>query len=173
MKKILFFILAVLLTACGSTRVDYDYDEQVSFTTLKTYNYFPDMQSGFNQLDLDRIMNATDAILENKGYIKSDNPDFLINFMSDQYEEQSGNTVGIGIGGGGRNVGVGGSVGIPIGNNKLHHTITVDIVDAQQDELIWQAVSDSNLKIRTAPQDRVAYFTQVMKKIFEGFPPDA
>ena len=98
MKKIVSLLaLSLILVSCGGVKVAYDYDEQADFSTLKTYNYIPDMQSGLSQLDLNRLMNATDAILQEQGYALSDNPDFLINVMSDRYEERANNNVGIGM----------------------------------------------------------------------------
>ena len=171
MKNMILLCVAVVLGACASTNVEYDYDEQANFNNFKTYNYLPDIQSGLSQLDLNRMMKATDSIMQSRGYIKSETPDLLINVVADQYEDQSRNTVGIGLGSGGGNVGVGVSGGIPIGGRQLHQTLTVDLVDANKDILIWQAVSDSNLKLRINPEEREAYFFKIMEKIFSKFPP--
>ena len=161
MKKIVSLLaLSLILVSCGGVKVAYDYDEQADFSTLKTYNYIPDMQSGLSQLDLNRLMNATDAILQEQGYALSDNPDFLINVMSDRYEERANNNVGIGIGG-----------GIPIGGTKMRQQITMDVVDADKDVLIWQADAVGTLPTSTTPEQRIAFFTKVATKILEGFPP--
>ncbi|MGB3774900.1 MAG: DUF4136 domain-containing protein, partial [Leeuwenhoekiella sp.] len=146
MKNIVFVLLTLSLISCGSMNVEYDYDEQANFTAFKTYNYIADMQSGMSQLDLNRLMQATDSILQGRGYSLTENPQLLIDVTSDQYQQASRNTLGIGVGGGGGNVGVGVGGGIPIGGRELHQTITINLVDAQKDALIWQAVSDSNIK---------------------------
>ena len=172
MKNLIFICLAVVVSSCASTNVDYDYDKQANFNNFKTYNYLPDMQSGLSQLDLNRVMKSTDSILQSRGYIKTENPDLFINLISDRYEDASRNSIGIGIGGGGGNVGVGVGGGIPIGGRTTHQTLTVDLVDAQKDALIWQAVSDSNMNLNTNPQGRQDYFTKVMEKIFKKFPPE-
>lgn len=171
MKNIYLLLIVLSLASCGSTNVEYDYDEQANFDTFKTYNYIAEMQSGLNQLDLNRLMKATDSILQGRGYMLSENPALLIDVSSDQYKQSSRNTIGIGVGGGGGNVGVGVGGGIPIGGRELHQTITINIVDAQKDALIWQAVSDSNIKLNTDPQQRQAYFTKLMEKVFKKFPP--
>ncbi|MAZ26367.1 MAG: hypothetical protein CL868_04720 [Cytophagaceae bacterium] len=172
MKKIVSLLaLSLILVSCGGVKVAYDYDEQADFSTLKTYNYIPDMQSGLSQLDLNRLMNATDAILQEQGYALSDNPDFLINVMSDRYEERANNNVGIGIGGGSGGVGVGIGGGIPIGGTKMRQQITMDVVDADKDVLIWQADAVGTLPTSTTPEQRIAFFTKVATKILEGFPP--
>ena len=172
MRNLIFICLAIVVASCASTNVDYDYDKQANFNNFKTYNYLPDMQSGLSQLDLNRVMKATDSIMQSRGYIKAVNPDLFINLISDRYEDASSNSIGIGIGGGGGNVGVGVGGGIPIGGRTTHQTLTVDLVDAQKDALIWQAVSDSNMNLNTNPQGRQDYFTKVMEKIFKKFPPE-
>ena len=171
MKTIYSLLIALIIVSCGGMHVDYDYDEQANFNTLKTYNYLPDMQTGMSQLDLNRLMKATDSLLQSRGYILQENPALLIDITSSQYQQASRNTIGIGVGSGGGNVGVGVGGGIPIGGRELHQTITFNLVDATKDALIWQAVSDSNLKVQTAPEKRQAYFYKLVEKVFKKFPP--
>ena len=172
MKHFFIFVLAVVAISCGSTRVDYDYDEQIDFSQYQTYNFMPEMDSGLSQLDLKRLMDATDAVMQAKGFTKSETPDVLINIIAEEYEDVQRNSVGVGIGGGSYGGGVSVGAGIPLGGNKNHQTITLDLVDAQKDILVWQAVSDSKIKVSTNPQERVTHYTKIAQKIFEKFPPE-
>lgn len=173
MKPIMFFLVSLfLLTSCGSVNVSYDYDENADFTSFTTYNYINEEDSGLNSLDLNRVRNAIDSILKNKNFQKSEDPSILIDLIGDQYEEASRSQVGIGVGGGSRNMGVNVGGGIPLGGNNLHNTLTVNIVDATANDLIWQAVSDSNVNVSADPQQRNAYFYKLMAKIFKKFPPE-
>ncbi len=132
----------------------------------------PEMDSGLSQLDLKRLMDVTDAVMQAKGFTKSETPDVLINIIAEEYEDVQRNSVGVGIGGGSYGGGVSVGAGIPLGGNKNHQTITLDLVDAQKDILVWQAVSDSNIKVSTNPQERVTHYTKIAQKIFEKFPPE-
>ncbi len=172
MKHFFILVLAVVAISCGSTRVDYDYDEQIDFSQYQTYNFMPEMDSGLSQLDLKRLMDATDAVMQAKGFTKSQTPDVLINIIAEEYEDVQRNSVGVGIGGGSYGGGVSVGAGIPLGGNKNHQTITLDVVDAQKDILVWQAVSDSNIKVSANPQERVTHYTKIAQKIFEKFPPE-
>ena len=172
MRHFLILILALGLFSCGSTRVDYDYDEQVNFSQYKTYNFMPDMQAGISPLALNRLMDATDAVMQAKGFTKTENPDLLLNIVSSEYQAEPQNSVGIGVGGGSYGGGMSVGAGIPIGGRKQHQTITFDLVDASKDMLVWQAISDSNIALNTNPQDRVTYYTKIAQKVFEGFPPE-
>ncbi|MFD2827261.1 DUF4136 domain-containing protein [Leeuwenhoekiella polynyae] len=172
MKHFLFLVLTATLFSCGSTKVAYDYDEQIDFTTYKTYNYIGEMQTGMSQLDDNRLMDATDLVMQANGFSKSETPDLLINIVVEQYDAAPQNSVGIGVGGGSYGGGVSVGAGIPLGGRKDYQTITFDLVDARKDMLVWQAVSDSNVAVNTNPQDRVAYFTKIVQKVFSEFPPE-
>jgi len=172
MKHFFILLLTLGLISCGSTRVDYDYDEQVNFNSYKTYNYLPDMQSGLSQLDLNRLIDAVDIIMQEKGFQKAEKPDLLIDIIASQYREEPQNSVGIGVGGGTYGTGVSVGAGIPLGGSKEHQTITFDLVEGARDVLVWQAISDSNIALNTNPQDRVSYYTKLAQKVFEGFPPE-
>ena len=170
--KYFFLLMAVFtLVSCGGTHVDYDYDKQANFSMYKTYNYLPDMNMGMSELDANRLLKATDSVLQGRGYTKSDSPSLLIDISSSQFEQASHNTIGIGVGGGGSNIGVGVGGGIPIGGRELHQNITFNVVDAVKDALIWQAVSESNLKVNASPESRQVYFYKLVDKVFKKYPP--
>lgn len=159
------------MCSCGSILVDYDYDESADFTQFKSYNFLPDMESGLNELDEKRLITITDSLLQAQGFVKSDTPDILINVFAEQYENNKPQTIGVGVGGAGRNIGIGGTVGIPLGREQLTQSITLDFINAEKNALIWQAISESKLKFDMEPQERTVYFTKVLSKVFENFPP--
>lgn len=166
------FVLLFLCSSCGGIKVSYDYDERAEFSRFKTYNYINEESAGISPLDLKRIKEATDSILQSLNYQKTEDPELLLDIFGDEYEEAPASSIGIGVGGGSGNVGMGVGGGIPIGGRKLHQTITFNMVDAQKNDLIWQAVSDSNLKIQTDPAQRMTYFKKLVERIFQKFPPE-
>ncbi|WP_179345408.1 DUF4136 domain-containing protein [Winogradskyella ursingii] len=172
MKILKFLIAALLLTSCG-TVVNYDYEKSTDFNQYKTYNYFSDMQTGLSGLDNKRLIRAIDSELENMGLTLSDNPDFYIDIQSQDLQNRNNSNVGVGVGGTGRSVGGGVSVGIPLGGSQYSREIVIDFVDKQQGEkLFWQAVSESRYNQNASPENRQAYFDALVKKIFEGYPPE-
>ena len=84
------------------------------------------------------------ANMKTKGLSLSDNPDFLINIQSSEFQESQRSSVGVGVGGGGRNVGGGISIGLPLGQANINRQITIDFADENKNGLFWQAVSESN-----------------------------
>jgi len=172
MKYISLLITLLVVTSCATIHVDYDYEKTTDFTTYKTYNYFTDIKSGLSELDYKRLLKALDTALQSRGYALSENPDFLIDIQSSEFQQASGNNVGVGVGGSGQNVGGGISIGIPMGQSTLGREIKFDFVDETNDGLFWQAVSESNYKPNASPEKREAQFIAIVNKVLEGFPPE-
>jgi len=170
MKIFSFTLIAFLLTACGAS-VAIDYDKQTDFDQYKTYNFFPEIKSGLSELDNNRIIRVTDSLLQQRGFVKSEDSQFLINFFASETVSRSGNTVGIGIGGGGGNVGVGVGGGIPIGGRSINQRLTLDFIDTAKDNLFWQAISDGSFKEKMKPEKKETYYGNVINKMLERFPP--
>ena len=94
------------------------------------------IDSGLNDLDDKRIQQATDSLLQERGFIKSETPQLYVNFFARESISNSRNTLGIGIGGGGGTVGVGVSGGIPIGGRVVNQQFTMDFIDVSKDDLV-------------------------------------
>jgi len=129
------------------------------------------MQSGLNQLDERRLLRALDSTLKSRGYRLTEEPELFINIMSNEYRSAPRNNVGVGIGGGGRKVGGGISVGLPLGGSNLQRSIQFDLVDAQRDALVWKAVAESGLRDNASPSVREDKLRAIVKKVFSKFPP--
>lgn len=172
MKRILLLFSILLIVSCSPVRVSFDYERNANFNNYKTYNYYDDMKSGMSELDTKRLIAALDAALQAKGYEKSDYPDFFIDIGSSEYRQQSNNNMVFGAGTGGRNVGGGVSVGIPVGQAKLGREIVIEFVDEKGMGLFWQAVSNSNYNPKASPEKRETRFAAIAAKVIEGYPPE-
>ena len=176
MKKIKLF-LPILITSlmfvfsCSSPKVFYDYDKEVKFDSYQTFDFYPDMYLYLNQLDSSRVIKHVENIMILKGFIKSSTPDVYINIASEQFETPVKNNLGIGIGTGGRNMGVGVSGGIPIRSKTMTQLLKVDLIDVANDVLIWNASYEGRFKIRVTPEAKNEYFRMTFEKIFSGYPP--
>jgi hypothetical protein len=129
------------------------------------------METGLSELDAKRLFDILDIQLQQKGLQLSDTPDFYINIKSSEYEEAQRNTVGVGVGGTGRNVGGGISVGIPIGQSNINRQIIIDFVDESGFGLFWQAVTESSYNPNATPEKRETMLQQIVAKVLEGYPP--
>lgn len=163
--------LLLLLASCATVHVDYDYDKATDFSNYSTYNYYPELNTGLSQLDDKRLMRAIDSVMQSRGLLLSEEPDILINIQSSSFRSPGGSAVGVGVGGGGRNVGGGVSIGLPLGRGNVEREIVFDLVDSQKDALIWQAVSTSNYTENAIPKDRERKLREVVVKVFSKYPP--
>ncbi len=172
MRYTLPILVCCLLLSCTSIRVNYDYDKGTDFSNYTTYNYFSDMETGLSQLDERRLVRILDSTLQFKGYRLAEEPEFFINILSSEYQSAPNSGLGVGIGGGGRNVGGGVSVGLPIGNTGIQRHIQFDFVDAQRDALFWQASTESGYRDNASPSVREQRLRALVKKVFSKFPPE-
>ena len=171
MRYIIIGLLILITISCSPVKVTYDYDKEANFNNYKTYNYYQDLETGLNTFDTKRLLTKLDEHLQSNGFSKSDTPDFFINISSEDYQANSGTSVGVGMGGTSGNVGGGVSVGIPVGSSKLGRQIIFDFVDENGKGLFWQAVSNSNYYPDATPEEREASFEAIIIKVLEGYPP--
>lgn len=171
MRFISLFLLSIFLFSCGAS-VAVDYDRNTDFSKYTSYNFYPSIQSGLSPLDDARIVQVTDSLLQERGFVKSESPQFHINFFARESISNSRSTLGIGVGGGSGNVGVGVSGGIPIGGRIINQQLTMDFIDVEKNDLIWQAVVDGEMKERASPQQKEEYYFSVIQKILKKFPPN-
>ena len=173
MKGIGYMLLVLLFTSCHVVRVQTDYEKETDFSNYSTYNYFSDLETGLSELDEKRLIRILDAAMQSEGVLLSEEPDFLINIESGIYQTPRNNTVGVGVGGTGRNVGGGVSVGIPIGQSNVQREIIFDFVDSQKDMLFWQATSKSGFSENATPVEREKKLQQIVDKVLSKYPPKA
>jgi Domain of unknown function (DUF4136) len=171
MKYLVSLLLCLLFISCGTT-VGIDYDETTDFSQYQTYNFYPTIDSGLSDLDDKRIMQATDSLLQERGFVKSETPQLYVNFYARESISNSRNTIGIGVGGGGGNVGVGVSGGIPIGGRVVNQQLTVDFIDVAKDDLVWQAVADGEYKEKASPSQKETYYYDAVSKMLKKYPPN-
>lgn len=168
--KILYTIfLSVFLMSCGAS-VAVDYDKEIDFSKYTSYNFYPNIKSGLNELDDKRIIRIADSLLQLRGFIHSENPDFYVNFFASESVSNSRSTIGIGLGTGGRNMGVGVSGGIPVGGKSVNQKLTMDFIDVTKDDLIWQAVSDGDFKEKSRPLEKEKYYINIINKMLAKYP---
>lgn len=174
MKGIIYIMLVVALSslsACHVVRVNTDYEKETDFSNYATYNYYNDIETGLGDLEEKRFFNVLDMAMQTKGFRLSEEPDFLINIQSRFYQTPRNNSVGLGVGGVGRNVGGGVSVGIPVGQAKVQREIIFDFVDSQKEQLFWQAISKSGFNEKATPVERERKLKEIVAKVLSKYPP--
>ncbi|WP_347922636.1 DUF4136 domain-containing protein [Pontimicrobium sp. SW4] len=171
MKKLLVLLTVFMVVSCAPIYVKYDYEKQTNFSKYKTYNYYSDLETGLSELDTKRLLNALDEALSVKGLALSDTPDFFVDITSSEFQNTQRNSVGVGVGGSGRNVGGGISIGLPIGQPKLNREIVFDFHDENGIGLFWQAVSESGYNPNASSEQKEIRIKAIVEKVLKGYPP--
>ena len=171
MRVFISILLVLIVISCAPIRVNYDFEKSTNFSKYKTYNYFSDMNTGFSELDTNRFLDAIDAQMTAKGLTISDNPDFFIDIKSSEYQEIQRNSVGVGLGGSGHNVGGGISIGLPIGQSNISRQIIIDFVDKNSKDLFWQVVIESSINPNASPEKREQNLNTIAEKALMQYPP--
>lgn len=166
----LYFFLLVL-ASCNTPQAVFDYDQQANFSNYQTYAIYPELLTGLSQLDEERLINSVEEGLQGEGLSSSNTPDLYVNIYSEEFRQQSDSRLGVGVGGTGRNVGVGVSGGIPLGGPETYLRLTFDLIDAKSDVLVWQAVVESSFDLDATPAERQKRFDQIVQKALAGYPP--
>ncbi len=169
--KIPVIVLLLALIACGGPKVVYDYDDKVDFRQYRTYNIYPELQTGLSMLDEKRLLEAVDAVMQEQGFSKSTSPDLYLNIFSEQFQEPTRNRLGVGISGGSRGLGVGISGGVPVGGPDRYQVLVLDLIDVRVDQLIWQAEVQAKWNASATPEQKRTWFQKAVKKAFSAYPP--
>lgn len=170
MKNVVYLLFLALITSCQSVRVSADYDSKVDFTPYKTYAFY---KSGIDKVeisDLDkrRILNAIDSQMTSKGFTKSETPDLLINFFTKATERIHVNHFSYGWGWGWNPWFYGGPSYTTTGST-IEGTLYIDIIDAKNQELIWQGIGEGALTQN--PEYKEARINEFVAKILTKYPP--
>ena len=164
--RILFTSLFFILISCGP-KVYIDYDTNTDFEEYKAYNFYDPSNSGLNELDNKRIMDAIEIQLDSLKKEQKVIPDFSIEFFVDKFVKNQPHNVGVSLGGGVG--GLGGSV--PVNSKKEMIALTINFADALTDELFWQVVVEAEFDTEMKPHEKKAYYRDLVREALSKYPP--
>ena len=172
-----------LLTACAGFSIRYDFDPTVTFTALKTYDWYsveakgPGKQGGSeNPIMERRIRSAVDRELAARGYRlePSGEADFLVTAYP-MYRDrlvQSFTTLGPGWGAWGpRPWGYGFASGYQEVQSYREGSLVLEVRDRKTRQMVWQAAAMDALSGLSDPKDADEQVAAAVKKLLEKFPP--
>lgn len=175
MKYVSLFalVLVTFFSSCSSVRVYSDYDKNVDFTPYKSYAYY---KAGIDkvevsELDKKRILRAIDQQMASKGFVKSENPDVLINIFTKSREQVNVNQFNAGWGygwGWGWNPWMMGGNQTTV-STSTEGTLFIDLIDAKKKELVWQGEGIGTLNKNALKKDEVV--AEFVGKILAQYPP--
>lgn len=169
----ILLLAAVLFTSCSSVRVASDYDREASFNSYQTFAFFkPGIdRAEISDLDKKRILRAIEAEMQAKGFTKSDDPDLLVSIFTKTNENiniYQNNMMGWGYGWGWHPWYWGS--GFNTVNRTSDGTLYIDLIDAEDKELVWQGMGTAALAEKVDKKQK--RINEIVSKILEKYPPE-
>ena len=172
-----------LLAGCASTgKLRSDYDSAVDFGQYRTYNFYEDAgpeTTEYQGLFSQYMVTAISKEMENRGYVKSDDPDLLVNFNAILEDKTTVSTTPA------PTYGMGGYYGYRRGfydpwigygyatethvSQYTEGTLNIDLVDPRQKKLVWEGVGIGRVTDSTY-ENLEAVVAEAVPKFFEEYP---
>ena len=165
--------MAAGATGCASDNIRSDYDPSADFSQYKTYNFFADAgpeQTNYQSFFSQYMMEAITIEMDKRGYVKSNDPDLLVNFNAILQEKTDVRTTPAPTYGG--YYGYRGGFYDPRGgygyatethvSQYTQGTFNIDLVDARAKKLVWEAVGQG----RVSEKD----LEELDDRVYEGVP---
>jgi hypothetical protein len=174
---------AVMLASCASgPKIETDYDHTIDFSKYKTYAFFNPM--GIENRSYSSIYGSIfrDAIgkeLESRGYVKSDNPDLMINVSGRLQDKTKVTTTSDPYMGGGYygyrrgHYGAWGGYGYGTTthvSNYTEGTVNVDMVDREAKRMVWEGVAVGRVNEKNTNEETRANIYSGIQEMFAGYP---
>jgi hypothetical protein len=179
----LLFLAVGLLSACSSgLQVRSDIDPAADFSQYRSYNFFDPMgiEGGYNSpVYGEHFRAAITSELRKRQYRKVDDSDLMVNvtiraddkvkmktytapYMSGAYYNRPGGAY------------YGSSLGVGVGVSQRATKVTeasvfIDLVDPEQQRVVWQGVAVVNVTDKVAKQLRDSIYTAV-NEVFKQYP---
>ncbi len=170
-----------LVSGCASN-VSVDYDRAIKFNEFKTYSLLPKSEAStadarLNSVLIDkRIASAIEKNLGEKGFQNHpEKPDFHVRYQINRQHEiaadNSGVSMAFGTGLGRSGFGVGYRVPSSGVESYEKGILTIDIIAAETEQLLWRGTSSRAMAEASTPDDIDRFFHILVKEILDKFPP--
>jgi len=171
---LVLFLICLIVSCASIYGVEHDYDKQVDFANLKTYDWMPIPEKAeIDSLNAQRVKRAVNAELKEKGLIMtSGNPDFLIaehlgkkdkvqvtdwGYVYYPYRRYRG-----------RYYPAPGGVAV---NEYEEGSLILDFVDAKSKKMIWRGIAKAVVDRGDTPEKREKLINEAVQEILKNFPP--
>jgi Domain of unknown function (DUF4136) len=186
-KALVTIALATLGAGCSGIQTTHDFNPDVSFAELRTYDWMPQPTSGGRDSRVDndlvdaRFRRAIETVMEESGMQKvtSGEPDFRVGYflaLDDQVDYQTvnsywGSSWGYGMYGY-RGAGMTMSTSTVQERRYTVGTMIIDIFDVESHELVWRGSGEGKVNQNARdPQERQERADEAVRAILKQFPP--
>ena len=167
-----FFVLFLMgfVVSCSTIYgVQYEYDKQADFKSLKTYDWMTVPETAnIDILNVERVKKAVNAELQAKGLMMtSNNPDFLIAEHLGKKDKVQVTNWGYNYDQYGMDLG-------PQGVDTYQYeegSLILDFVDAKSKKMIWRGVAKAEINNTDTPEKTEKLINEAVQEILKNFPP--
>jgi len=170
--SLLLLAVALLFTAGCDLTANADWDQNVDFSAIKTYQWAGQKPNALSDLAHKRIVAAVDEQLQAKGLSQTQSgPDVYIIYYGDSDKKVMVNTDSYGYGyGPGWYWGGGGMRGSTTTVSTYQvGTLVIDMYSTAKKELIWRGTVSGT--ISDNPQKNAKLIQKAVEKVFKKYPP--
>lgn len=163
----IFVLMPTVLVGCSSIYgVTYDYDRNINFAHLETYDWIPiKMKAGADTMNIKRIQSAVNKNLQSKGYGQSStNPDFIIVafFGNQQRLAEAPDPY----------MAAYSPYTVPPARHYKECSLVLDLVDADDKHLLWRGSASADLSGIKTPEQIEKTIDAVIETVMKNFPPE-
>jgi hypothetical protein len=172
MKKIIALLILIVLMACSSIKVSYDYDRQADFSKYKTYAFSEEsMDMGLDQLNRDRVIDAVKNQMALKGFIQSHTPEVVVDIHVKGEKKTTATATTTGTP---RMYRYGGYATTQVTYDEyIEGTMFITLVDKAEDKIIWQGIGTKTIDENASPEKREESINSSVEKIMANYPPES
>lgn len=182
-KLVSLAVAALLIAGCASKPdIKSDYDRSIDFSQYKTYGFFNPMgieNPNYSSIYGSIFREAISREMESRGYVKSDNPDLLIN-VSGRLQEKTrvtttsdpymaGSYYGYRRGAYGAWGGYGYGTQTHV-SQYTEGTVNVDMVDRKLKRMVWEGVAVGRVNEKRTNEEMRTNINNGIQEMFAGYP---
>ncbi len=181
MARVIALCLAVLVTACSSTKTSWDYDPKIDFNRYTNYAWVEsEAEQAEYHLDglmAQRVKDAVNRELAAKGFklVPQEQAGLLVNYFTKIDKKIDVDTF---------NTDFGYNPYYAPGwawGSRIHTetrvreyevgTLIVDMIDSQSKQLVWRGSLADTIREKNSPQERIEVINRSVAKILMNYPP--
>ncbi len=170
MKRYIALLMVLFLSACSTMQVNVDYAPEYDFSKIKSFAVVHKTKENENGLTNERIINALNEVLSQKGLKKSDPQHadiiflFHLNIQNKTEIYTDYQMVGYGRYGGML-------ISVPTTYSYDEGRLIIDAYDPKLNKTVFRAEVIDELDHHKTPKEREAYILKVVKSALKNFPP--
>ena len=147
-RIVLLLLIGYTVSGCSTSNIRSSYDSDANFGAFETYDFIdgagPDYE-GYESLFSQYMIAAISGEMEKRGYVKSDNPDLLVNFNANIQQKtkvtQTSSPPPAYYGYRRGYYDPWGSYGTQTHVSQYDEgTFNIDLIDARKKQLVWEAI---------------------------------